>query len=901
MKKMMLLILVIATSFSFAQRINEPWCTMGQNQYPSDPLIKKIITNQITTNTYLEDPNEVIVIPVVFHVLYDPSKPDQHISESVINAQINRLNADFSMQNTSQVPQVWIPFVANMKFQFKLACIDPNGAPMVTPGIVYKPIPVNYEFCDAGQPNGILCGDAKLSALNGADAWPTDTYLNVWVFDMINSNLSGYSAFPWERFLPNITITIGGNPVSIPRSALDGIMLDYRAVGDPAQSAYHNRGKVLTHEVGHWLGLFHPYQQGFYNNQGFCSSPGDFVGDTPPQQYPTFNCPLFHLTDMCSSSYPGIMFMNFMDATQDDCMHFFTTGQKTRARSYFSSVFNGGEPETRYPFIENYFNIKHLQNNPHTVQNNTITIYITNPACLDVIYTFTGPVTLIQSNNKQVTFSVPCNTTGTVELTAKAGIPGMFYNYVDKYEFDFVNPTSCQPVWPKVYEWGMKAVGSLTKDNFGNIFYSFYSDNMQNNLNHNGTSSSNPSSFFTAQYGQSTGYTNWIKPDYHLSSGASLANSDIRLSVNSFPSPIFSHFHSTTGVPVSNTTTLTNTEIVRVETTSGEYLTYDLNSNVFRFHPTSGLPITLPYQIQTYFYSPFTSKLYTRSIHTNGTSGQAYVDVYDIANGTVTLAHSTIQTASWSFVNLDNAENLYVINTSTNNAYLEKYDYLTNTFTPLVINNFNNSNLITLPTPNYYPSDYLLVYNKNDNKLYSLNFNNNSVKSLTTSNIENFVTGGDLSGYVYVGNDLFLSGVIYDNQNIILGNQTISPLSANSSNHFNSNFLTKFNINTDFSFRQIFDSNVISRSVKVNSHTFDINLFPNPATNSLKINIVEFNKVNNPTYTVSIRNRLGHTLVKNKQYFPGNIIDILTFEKGLYFVEIINDKGERISKTLIKL
>ncbi|MGI0021750.1 MAG: zinc metalloprotease, partial [Nitrososphaeraceae archaeon] len=656
--------------------------------------------------TTLIDPDGLVVIPVVFHVLYDINHPNRNIPDYLIYSQIARMNDDFRNNSAdgSSVPQVWQALRADIKIEFKLACIKPDGG--ATNGIIRKQTTV-VDFPTTG---GFM--EAKLSSTGGDDAWPTNTYLNIWVCGMQDGQL-GWGTFPWDY---------GGFTFGVSNTLLDGIVLRYDVVGNNnGNPSGFNLGRIAVHEAGHWFGLYH--LENIPQGAGSCS-PGDFVADTPPQENTYGHCPTYPQVDNCSPIHPGNMFMNYMSYVDDPCKLLFTTGQKDRMRNYIAA----SGPDSRYPFISNYFGIKRFSSNPYIVQNNMITVYMKNPACLDVTYSFTGPVTEISHDNQKIIFSVICPSSGTISLTAIA------VNYTDTYAFDFENLSPCPTaLWPKVYEWGIKSTGSLTKDNFGNIFYSFYSDNMQNNLNHNGASSSNLNSFFVAQYDQSTGYTNWIKPDYFLSYIACLTNSDIRLSVNSLPS-IFSHFNSTSGVPVTNNTTLTNTEIVKVETTSGEYLTYDLNSNVFRFHPTIGQPITLPYLIQTYFYSPFTSKLYTRSLHTNGNSGQAYFDVYDIANGTVTLAHSTIQTADWTLINLDNSENLYVVNNSTNNAYLEKYNYLTNTFTPLTINNFNNSNLRIITTPNYYPSDYILVYNKNENKLYSLNFNTNLVRSMATSN-----------------------------------------------------------------------------------------------------------------------------------------------------------------------
>jgi hypothetical protein len=116
----------------------------------------------------LIDPG-VVIIPVVFHVLYN--NPSQDISDNLIFSQIARMNEDFS-NDQNPVPPIWNSLRANTKIQFKLACIDPDGAD--TDGIRRIPTSV-ANFPTTGD---IMA--AKLSSMGGDDAWPTNTYLNIW-------------------------------------------------------------------------------------------------------------------------------------------------------------------------------------------------------------------------------------------------------------------------------------------------------------------------------------------------------------------------------------------------------------------------------------------------------------------------------------------------------------------------------------------------------------------------------------------------------------------------------------------------------------------------------------------------------------------------------------------------
>lgn len=247
-----------------------------------------------------------LFIPVVVHVLYHTDA--QNISSTQIFSQFSVLNEDYNRVNADayKTPSVWQSVAANARIKFGLAQKDENGNP--TTGIVR-----NYT---AKTSFSMEDDDAKMPAFGGDTAWDRTQYLNIWVVPEITST-SGSGVLGYAT-----------GPFSDP--AFDGVVIVYNAFGRNSANllSKYNKGRTATHEIGHWLDLYH-----IWGDDGGACDGSDEVDDTPNQADASDGIPSFPLKDACSPDSPGVMYMNYMDYSDDAAMNMFTRGQANRMRT----------------------------------------------------------------------------------------------------------------------------------------------------------------------------------------------------------------------------------------------------------------------------------------------------------------------------------------------------------------------------------------------------------------------------------------------------------------------------------------------------------------------------------------------------------------------------------------
>jgi len=325
--------------------------------YANNMAIHNQIVNDIASNQVIVDMNTNINVKIAFHLLapldsFTVANVTERAFEivSLINDDFNNYSSNPNTMNNfkykSVVNQVFFNEVYKQNTYLSQSYLDvipmqPSNITFELGQIYYYPVTSQLNL---GQYDDIEEVELEFQAIkqfinqNNAVAIGPENFLNIWIVDMSNTEILGFSSFPWEPIDSLNGIIVNRNVFFPEQLTNNGVFFPY------------DRYKTFTHEIGHYFGLLHifntstdeaqyaainlnddtPAQLGFNGGGNYT---GDYIADTPIQTEPTYD-PTDPVTSEALLVDPAYnpLFMNFMDLTYDKYITNFTYNQVQKMR-----------------------------------------------------------------------------------------------------------------------------------------------------------------------------------------------------------------------------------------------------------------------------------------------------------------------------------------------------------------------------------------------------------------------------------------------------------------------------------------------------------------------------------------------------------------------------------------
>lgn len=295
-------IILLLTHMPSAQT---PWCDFDSKLTgPARYQLRLIDLEHQLNESRIKNRSEQYFQVVVHVVTRDEFQP---VSEAQVIHQIDVLNNDFAGQgeNMHKLPSEFKDLAADAGFRFCLADTDPDGNP--TSGITYtSTTETDIGLRTGPEGRGLVFYDQ----LGGKSGWDPARYINIWVCELGGGILGATSLPGVSTFSEEI-----------------GLVMDIRyfgSMGDASDIRFFGKGHTLSHEMGHFFGLFH-----IWGTDDESCLDSDGIDDTPNATGPYFGCPSGRQVSCDVSN----MYQNFMDFTDDRCLAAFTHGQAMRMQT----------------------------------------------------------------------------------------------------------------------------------------------------------------------------------------------------------------------------------------------------------------------------------------------------------------------------------------------------------------------------------------------------------------------------------------------------------------------------------------------------------------------------------------------------------------------------------------